>query len=390
MNMNYVSEAKALKDQVIGWRRELHQIPELGTKLPQTMKYISGKLTEMGIEHQVKDDISCIWFTLGQGEPCLMLRADVDALPGNELSGLPFASTNGCMHSCGHDMHGAVMLGVSKALKEHEAELKGTVKVLFQSAEETFQGAKAAIAQGVLENPKVDAAFGMHIFASQNLGSLAYNDILMGAVYGFKITITGVGGHGSQPERCIDPINAGVEVYQALHALIAREKPPLKAAALTIGQFAAGEASNVIPEVCVLQGTLRTFDPEVRALLIKRINEIVPAVCTAYRCKCEIEELSNVPSLVCDTKLSEEIRAGIDEIGVITEYLPGTQFIGSEDFALYAEKVPSVYYTIGAGPEDKSLWFGQHNPKIVFNEEAMEKAIAIFLKTVDGYFENHK
>ena len=390
MNMNPNTEAKNVKEQVIAWRRELHQIPEVGTTLPQTMKYISAQLTEMGIEHQVKDDISCIWFTLGHGEPCLMLRADVDGLPGGELSGLDFASTNGCMHACCHDMHGAVMLGVSKVLKEHEAELKGTVKILFQSAEETFQGAKAAIAQGVLENPKVDHAFAMHIFAPQNMGTLAYNDILMGAVYGFKINITGVGGHGSQPENCIDPINAGVEVYQALQALVAREKPPLKAAALTIGQFAAGSASNVIPETCVLQGTLRTFDPQVREMLIRRINEIVPAVCTAYRCKCEIEELSNVPSLVCDAKLSEELRAAIDETGVIHTYLPGTQFIGSEDFALYAEKVPSVYFTIGAAPEDKSLIFGQHNPKIIFNEDSMESAVTIFLKAVDAYFNNRK
>lgn len=378
MNNTLVTEAQAIKEEIIGWRRDLHQIPELGTTLPQTMAYISARLTEMGIEHEVKEDISCIFATIGTGDKCFLLRGDVDGLPGEEKSGLEFASTNGCMHSCGHDMHGAALLGAAKILKAHENELNGTVRLLFQSGEEVFAGAKAAIEAGVLEG--VDAAFGLHIFASESLGSMSYNDILMGAVYGFKITLTGVGGHGSQPERCIDPINAGVEVYHALQALIARECPALENAALTIGQFSAGSAANVIPETAVLQGTLRTFDKATRELLIRRINEIVPAVGAAYRCKVDIEVLSSVPSLACEKSVLDSCVNSVKELGIMHTFREGAKYIGSEDFALIAEKVPSCYFVLGAGVEDESQWYGQHNPKIIFNEDSLSMASAIHAK----------
>lgn len=383
MSCNYLTEAQAMKEEIIRWRRALHQIPELGITLPKTIAYISARLTELGIEHEVKEDISCIFATIGKGDRCFLLRGDVDGLPGEEQSGLDFASTNGCMHSCGHDMHGAALLGAAKILKAHEEELKGTVKLLFQSGEEIFAGAKAAIEAGVLEN--VDAAFGLHIFAPEPMGRLNYSDILMGAVYGFKITIEGKGGHGSQPENCIDPINAGVEVYQALQSLVARECPPLQSAALTIGQFSAGTVANAIPQEAVLQGTLRTFDKATREMLIRRINEIVPAVCTAYRCKVEIEVLSNVPSLVCDETLLANCLDSIKELEIIDTMKGGVKYIGSEDFALIAERVPSCYVVIGAGINEESKKIAQHNPKIVFNEDSLPMATAIYVKVASDW-----
>lgn len=387
---NLYQEAKDIYCELINWRRTLHQIPEIGIKLPQTVKFVTEQLDAMNIEYTVFEDCSCVIATVGKGDKCFLLRSDMDALPVTEESDIDFRSTNGCMHGCGHDLHCTVLLGAAKLLKAHESELNGVVKLFFQSGEETFQGALAGIEAGVLENPHVDAAFAMHVFASEKLGKLTYGEIPMAAVYGFKITLTGHGGHGSQPESCIDPINAGVEVYHALQSLIARECPPKDDAALTIGQFAAGNASNVIPETAVLQGTLRTFKKETRELLIRRINEIVPAVAAAYRCKVEIEELSNIPSVICDSDLSKHYLDSIHDLNIIEDYADGLRLMGSEDFACIAEKVPSAYFVLGAGVEDSSKWLGQHNPKIVFNEDCLPMGAAIYTKVAMDWLKNNK
>lgn len=389
MSELFLQEANEMKDELISWRRALHQIPEIGTQLPQTVGYVTARLEEMGIPYTVLEDSSNVVATIGSGGKCFLLRSDMDALPVAEETGLPFASSNGCMHGCGHDMHAATLLGAAKLLKKHEAELPGTVKLLFQSGEETFSGAAAAIRGGVLENPHVDAAFAMHVFGAVEKNTILYHSNPMAAVYGFKITLTGHGGHGSQPENCIDPINAGVQVYLALQALIARECPPYAEAALTIGQFEAGNAANVIPQRAVLQGTLRTFKKEITELMIRRINEIVPAVAAAYRTSVQIEELSNVPSVVCDEALNEEFTASILELDPSIQIVSNLHVMGSEDFAFISDAVPASYFVIGAGVEDKTKWLGQHNPKILFNEDTLISASAIYAKVAADWLKKH-
>ena len=389
MSESLLKEAEEFQHELIAWRRQLHQIPEIGLKLPQTVAFVTAKLDEMGISYYVMEESSNVVATLGSGNKCFLLRSDMDALPVPEESEVDFASSNGCMHGCGHDMHAAVLLGAARLLKKHEAELNGVVKMLFQSGEETFNGAKAAIAGGVLENPHVDAAFAMHVFAGVEKNVIFYDSNPMAAVYGFKITLTGHGGHGSQPENCIDPINAGVQVYLALQSLIARECPPYEEAALTIGQFSAGNAANVIPERAVLQGTLRTFKKSVNQLLIRRINEITSAVAAAYRCQCEIEVLSDVPSVVCDDALSEEYIASIHEAAPEVKTHKQLHLMGSEDFACISDLVPASYFVIGAGVDDKSKWLNQHNPKILFNEDTLPTAAAIYAKVAMDWLKNH-
>lgn len=384
-----LQEAKDMKEELVAWRRALHQIPEIGPHLPQTVSYVTSQLEAMGIPYTVLEDSSNVIAAIGSGDKCFLLRSDMDALPVPEETGLPFASTNGCMHGCGHDMHAATLLGAAKLLKKHEAELPGVVKLLFQSGEETFSGAAAAIRGGVLENPHVDAAFAMHVFAAVDKNTILYHGNPMAAVYGFKITLTGHGGHGSQPENCIDPINAGVQVYLALQSLIARECPPYAEAALTIGQFEAGNAANVIPQRAVLQGTLRTFKKEITELMIKRINEIVPAVAAAYRTTAEIEVLSNVPSVVCDEALNEEFITSIRELNPSVQAVPTLHVMGSEDFAFISDAVPAGYFIIGAGVEDRSKWLGQHNPKILFNEDSLVMASASYAKVAMDWLKKH-
>lgn len=269
-----VTEAQAFANELAAWRHDLHQTPELGNNLPQTSAFIQARLDEMDIPYAVLVDGSCVVGLIGAGAAAaargngtctdeqagtvIMLRGDMDALPVAEESGEPFASTNGCMHACGHDMHATALLGAARMLKAREAELvdaNATVKLLFQPGEETFEGARAAIADGLLQNPRPQAAFAMHVNSQSPLGLVLYGSPALSGVYGFRITLQGKGGHGSSPEICIDPITAGVHVHLALQELIAREVPAAKEVALTVGKFAGGQAANVIPDTCVLEGS---------------------------------------------------------------------------------------------------------------------------------------
>lgn len=386
--MELVKEAAKLQEQLVEWRRALHQMPEIGTNLPQTMAYIKEKLDEMEIVYKFHEDISCIEATIGSDGKCFLLRSDVDALPVKEEADVPFKSTNGCMHGCGHDMHGTILLGAAKLLKAHEQELKGTVKLLFQSGEEVFKGASAAIEAGILENPKVEAAFAMHVIAMMPVGVVMTGKEAMASVDGFKITLIGHGGHGSMPESCVDPINAAVQVYLALQSLIAREIGGTEEAVLTIGQLSAGDVANVIPERAVLQGTLRTFDKNVRERLVKRIREISENVAKTYRCQFEYEVLSACPSVVTDDAVTEQVEKSILSLYPQLHVEKQAHGMGSEDFAEITDRVPSAYYMIGAGPEDPSKRLGQHNPKIEFNESVLNMGAAIYAKTAIDWLKN--
>ncbi|MDO5417171.1 MAG: M20 family metallopeptidase [Lachnospiraceae bacterium] len=387
--IDFMKEAAALQEELTAWRRALHQIPETGLTLPKTMDFLTQKLDEMGISYQVYPDISCIQAVIGSGPRCFLLRSDVDGLPVAEEAEVPFKSVNGCMHGCGHDMHGTILLGAAKLLKAHESELKGTVKLLFQSGEEIFKGSKAAIDAGVLENPHVDAAFAAHVIGMAPVGLMMTGKKVMASVYGFKMTVTGRGGHGSMPEAAIDPINAAVQIYLALQSLIAREVPATEAAVLTIGQFSAGDVANVIPERAVLQGTLRTLSKEVREYLMKRISEIASAVAAAYRCQLEIEELSSCPSVITDDEVTASAEASIRALIPQMQIMKQMQGMGSEDFAEFTDRVPGAYYALGAGVPDQSKWRGQHNPAILFNEDVLQTGAAIYAKVAADWLEKH-
>lgn len=382
----FLQEACGLKEELIQWRRALHKMPEVGTDLPRTMAYLQERLGEMGIACRLHRDISCIEATIGTGGKCFLLRSDVDAIPVPEEADLPFRSENGCMHGCGHDLHATILLGAAKLLKDHEQELGGRVKLLFQSGEEVFQGAKAAVEAGVLEG--VDAAFAMHVIAMMPVGVIMTGKEAMASVDGFKITLTGHGGHGSMPETSIDPINAAVQVYLALQSLIAREIGGTEEAVLTIGQLTAGEAANVIPERAVLQGTLRTFAPAVRQRLCQRIREVVAGVAATYRCQWEYEVLSACPSVITEDAVTRSVEQSIRTVVPQFHILGGAHGMGSEDFAEIAQRVPSAYYMMGAGPQDETKRLGQHNPKIEFNEDVLPIGAAIYAQAAVDWLQN--
>lgn len=391
--MNYYERALELKDETIANRRHIHKNAETGLDLPKTKAYVMEKLTEYGLEP--KDCGYGVTATLGKGGKVLLLRADMDALPMPEESGEEFACPTGKeAHTCGHDFHAAMLLTAAKMLKEKEDTLEGTIKFMFQPAEETFEGSKNMIENGILENPPVDAALAYHVSPGKMpIGLFMYNDkdTMMYSVDGFKITIHGKGSHGAYPHVGVDPINIGVHIHLALQELIARESDPTHSCVLTIGQFAGGTAANIIPETAVLQGTIRTNKPEARELLVRRMKEVAERTAAVYNGTVDIEMISEVPPLICNPKLTDEVVGYMQELGIpgLTPY-PGISASASEDFAVIAEKVPSTFMYLSAGYLDERGQYPAHHPKARFNEDVCPIGAACLAHCASQWLKNNK
>ena len=391
--MNYYERALELKDETIANRRHIHKNAETGLDLPKTKAYVMEKLTEYGLEP--KDCGYGVTATLGKGGKVLLLRADMDALPMPEESGEEFACPTGKeAHTCGHDFHAAMLLTAAKMLKEKEDTLEGTIKFMFQPAEETFEGSKNMIENGILENPPVDAALAYHVSPGKMpIGLFMYydKDTMMYSVDGFKITIHGKGSHGAYPHVGVDPINIGVHIHLALQELIARESDPTHSCVLTIGQFAGGTAANIIPETAVLQGTIRTNKPEARELLVRRMKEVAEKTAAVYNGTVDIEMISEVPPLICNPKLTDEVVGYMQELGIpgLTPY-PGISASASEDFAVIAEKVPSTFMYLSAGYLDERGQYPAHHPKAQFNEDVCPIGAACLAHCASQWLKNNK
>ena len=383
MQNKLMEDALLMREELRSCRNDLHRIPEVGLTLPQTSAYVCERLKEAGIAHRRTENCNVI-AVLGKGEGCIMLRADMDALPVKEDSGESFASVNGNMHACGHDMHTAALIGAAKLLKAREETLNGQVKLLFQSGEEMVGGAKYAIEEGVLEDPPVDAAFAMHVVGALEPKKIVYSRTPFSSGYGFSVRIKGVGSHGFLPERGIDPINAGVHLHLALQELIAREVASEDRAVLTIGQFHAGSASNVIPESAVLDGTLRTFDDETEQRLKKRIAEITEGISKTFRVETEIRTLLYVPAVHTSPEFTSRILQSVKTVDDTIQCEEGPLCIGSEDFSFFQVKESSYIY-IGAGVADRSLWRPQHNPQIRFDASVLPYMAAIHAQAAIDY-----
>lgn len=391
--MDYYQRACELKDETIANRRYFHTNAEVGLNCGKAKAYVMEKLTEYGIEP--RDCGHGVVATLGAGSPVILLRADMDALPMPEESGETFACPDGeHAHACGHDFHAAMLLTAARMLKENEGDLKGTVKLMFQPAEETFEGARDMIAAGVLEDPRPDVALAYHVTPGQMpVGIFMYNDknTMMYSVDGFRIEVKGKGSHGAYPQRSIDPINAAVHIYLALEAIMAREIDPTAAAVMTVGKFDAGTAANIIPDTAVLEGTIRANDKDARATLVRRMREVACATAAVYGATAEVTSLSDVPPLVCDPELTREFVGYMQETGIpgLRPY-PGIQASASEDFATIAEQVPSTFMYLSAGFTDERGQYSAHNPKVRFNEDVTAIGPACLAHCAARWLEEHQ
>ena len=387
--MDYLKRAEELFDTTVGYRRYLHQIPEIGQDLPKTTAYLMEKLKEMGYDPQ-----PCgggVVATVGKpGGKCVLLRGDVDALPMREESGLDFASTGCNAHTCGHDIHGSMLLTAARMLKENEENLEGLVKLMFQPGEETLQGASAMVEAGILENPKVDAALALHVFPGpMHVGTLAWRPgPTLASSDSFRITVTGKAGHGAIPQNAVDPINIAAHILLALQEINAREVDPQDPLVLTVCTMHAGKLHNSIPESAELTGSIRAYSNENRALGKERLVRICEGMAELFRGTCKVEFLSGVASLHNQPDLAVELAGYTGEIATKMEELP--KQMGSEDFAEVTQKVPSVFMGIGAGgPEEIYNRAGSHHPAIVFNEDVLPLGAAVLAGCAANWLKKH-
>ena len=391
--MDYLKRSEELFEETVENRRHLHQMPELGLELPETTAFIMEKLTEMGYDPKPCGGgvVACVG---KMGGKTVLLRGDVDALPMKEESGLPFASQRENAHTCGHDIHGAMLLTAAKMLKENEAALDGMVKLMFQSGEEPLTGARSMIADGLLQDPKPDVALGYHVVAgSMPMGLFVYNreGTLMNSSDNFIIDIQGKGGHGAYPDACIDPINIAAHMILALESVVAREIKSTQASVLTIGKVTAGDAPNIIPDQAQLQGTLRCDSEKEREFILQRLSEVVDAVAKMYRGSATITMLAGTPPLICDPQSVDDFVGYMRELDVPgqCEHV-GMHAASSEDFSAVLSEIPGAYMFLSAGFTDGRETYNQHHPKVEFNEEVMKSGAAYLAHCATRWLEEHK
>ena len=398
-----LTEAEALQPQLQKWRRTIHRNPEIGFDLPKTRALVKQALTEMGYQPQDCGKAGILALAGGKRPgKTILLRGDMDALPIFEESGEVFASEiPGRMHGCGHDMHTAMMLGAARLLKAHEDELEGTVKLEFQPAEEIFQGSPDMLAHSLLEDPHVDAAVMFHVLGGMPLplGEVLVpgGGITMASCEQYHIVVHGKGGHGSMPENCIDPITAAAHIHIALQEINARELSQNDFGVLTTGRFAAGAASNVIPDTAEMWGTIRTTDPENKsgALIRQRMTEIAQGVAAAFRCTAEVAFSDFCPCMVVDETLSKDafgylsemLGQGVMDMTALTGGKPGG---GSEDFAFVSHEVPTVSLFLACGGPAQGCRYSQHHPKVRFDDSVLYKGSAAYGYVAMRWLAEHK
>ena len=383
MSHEILSMAKAMEPQLIQDRRYLHQNPELSFEEKNTMRYICQRLDKLGITYQSGIAGTGVLAEIrGKGEgKCLLIRADMDALPLLEKSDAPYCSTKpGVMHACGHDVHTAVLLSTCEFINKLRDRFFGTVKFAFQPGEETTGGAKPMIDAGVLENPKVDACIALHVDTDLLSGSIR---IKSGPAYAspddFYITVKGKGGHGAEPQNAIDPILIASQIVTQLQSIVSRNIDPFASAVITIGSIHAGDATNVIPDTAKLAGTARSLDNATRTFLEKKIETVVQTVCASFGAEYEYEFQKLFPPLINNECISELIaESAVRCLGEENCIKGGMPTMAGEDFAYFSQEVPSALFKLGCRNEAKGITAPIHNSLFDVDEEAMRYGLAIF------------
>ena len=376
-------EVQAMTETVIEIRRDLHRHPELGFEEFRTSARVAEFLRETGLEPTEGIAVTGVTAEIHgeQPGPTLMLRADMDALPIEEETGLEFASQEaGKMHACGHDLHTAVLLGTARILNGMKNRLKGTVKLVFQPAEEGPGGADPMIKAGVLEN--VDYALGLHLWSDLPCGHVAITPgPVMAAADTFRVKIHGKGGHAAYPHESEDPIVAAAALITAMQTLVSRNTSPFDSAVVSVTQIQGGSADNIIPERVEFSGTIRTFQPATKAALLKRLKEMVPSLCKSYGTVGTFEFTEGYPALINNPLPCQWVRSAAEDMQLP---LSAQATMGGEDMAYYLQKVPGAFFFLGAAPDAAERVFPHHHPKFELDERAVPLAMELFLRCVEN------
>jgi amidohydrolase len=356
VSSSLLDSARSIEPRIVDVRRTIHSHPEMGFQEEQTSTLVRARLRDLGIPFKAglakTGVVAQIKGELGDG-PCVLLRADMDALPIEERSGVPFASeVPGVMHACGHDAHTAMLLGAAELILDRKSTFAGTVKLMFQPAEEGGGGALRMIEEGALTDPQPDAAFMLHVWPDLEVGQVSCGPgpQLAGAD-AFTITVKGRGGHGARPHETIDPVVVGAQIVVAMQSLVSREVDPTVPAVVTLGAFNAGTVSNVIPDRAVLKGTIRAFDDKLFARLEERVREVATGVARALRADLDIEFEMSYPPSVCDAAMAQHLGTSAGDLLGAESVLVSKPEMGAEDFAFVLQRVPGAM-----------LWLGVKNP----------------------------
>ncbi len=379
MPHSILSQAESISGEIVSNRRHLHRNPELSFVEFNTSVFIQNALREMDIPFTVMGTTGVVAL-IGSGERCVALRADIDALPIDEETGLDFASTQpGVMHACGHDAHTAMLLGAAKILKSREASLGGVVKLIFQPGEEKVPGgASILINEGVLSNPSPEAIFGQHVYPDTPVGEISFvSGPMMASADELYWTITGKGCHAAQPHQGIDPIMIAAEMIMHLQTIVTKMRNPLKPGVLAITSIHAGSVTNIVPDVVELKGTLRSFDNEWRHEALAHIKHHSESLAAMYGAVCEFKPLLGYPPLINNATAVEFARKTAESIfgaEVVSDFEPK---MWGEDFAFYAQKIPACFWVMGVRPRELSYLPGLHNAKFTPDEESFAKGTAL-------------
>lgn len=401
-----LQEAAELRDCISRERRALHQNPETGFDISATLSFVKSELLDMGLQPMDCGKAGVVALVGGKKPgKVFLLRADMDALPITEEADVDFASQNGKMHACGHDMHTAMLLGAARLLKAHEDEIAGTVKLMFQPAEEIFEGSHDMIQAGLLEHPKVDAALMIHVMAGMPFPAgtviVSAPGVSAPAADYFEIKVQGKGCHGSMPNTGVDPLTAAAHILIAIQEIHARELAMDDRAVLTIGTMNAGTAANVIPDSVTMGGSIRTFDEQTRAFIKQRLAEISEGIARSFRGEASVSFGSGCPTLVNDRDLSvcceQYVKdlLGSGKAFSVTELnaMSGggsSKSAGSEDFAYVSQEVPSIMLALASGQPEKGYGYPQHHPMVKFDEDALPVGSAVYAYTALRWLEAHK
>jgi amidohydrolase len=386
---DYATRAAELFPEMTAHRRHLHQHPELSFQEFETAAYLRAQLNALGIQHRAVANTGIV-ATIGAGARCVGLRADIDALPIEEETGLPYrSSVPGVMHACGHDTHMTMLLTAARMLKEQESSLPGTVVVLFQPGEEKVPGgASIMIKEGALADPAPEAIFGQHIDPDAPAGTVSFvAGPMMASADELYWTIHGTGAHAAQPHKGNDPVQAAAGLIQHLQTLITKRRDPLDAGVITVTSIHGGSATNIIPEVVELKGTLRSFSNTWREFAWSWIEEQSKAYCALYGCTCEFTIVKGYPPLVNDA-------IAVDHARMIAERTFGTERVQdfepkmwAEDFSFYSQMMPAAFWMLGGRPHDQSHMPGLHHPRFAPDEQAMITGSALLASAAHGWLE---
>ena len=392
MDINFLADALNFFDYTRTLRRDFHQHPELGFKEFRTAGIVARELNDIGLEVTTGIAETGVVALLegSRPGPVVLLRFDMDALPIVEETGAEYASlTPGVMHACGHDGHTAVGLTVARLLTAYSQEFAGTVKFVFQPAEEGLGGAEIMVAEGVLDNPKPDITLALHLWNEEDVGWLG---IAPGPLFAageiFRVRVTGKGGHGALPNQTIDPVITTAQIISALQSIPSRNVSPLQSATISVGSIHGGEVFNVIPSEVEFHGTIRTFESSVRQVVLERFQQVVSGIAQSMGCEVEIDMQMLTPAVINDQKITTQVQRVAQSVLPDSYIEENYRAMVSEDMAFMMQDIPSCYFLIGSANPEQGIDASHHQPQFDIDEDVLPHAVALMAAATVSYLKS--